>query len=222
MRRGVVARPAGRARDAVRHRPPRSPAHNLLGLLGDQGPARSTRPYSIDRTLHLPGRDGRCGQSVVHPKDRLTLLNPTLLIEVLSPDTEAYDRGAKFHHFEAIESLLEYILVATSEHASSTTVACAALRPALSRMMGRKPCKDEDCRRAAWRTCLLAPVRRGKDRRAARATAVPNRAAALGTNRPTVRKHAQSRGRSVRPRLMRCRSDGRTGRRMDRPCSSEP
>ena len=41
-----------------------------------------------------------------------TLLNPTVLIEVLSPSTEAYDRGKKFRHYRRIASLREYVLVA--------------------------------------------------------------------------------------------------------------
>lgn len=39
------------------------------------------------------------------------LLNPIVVIEVLSPSTEAYDRGEKFAHYRQIESLQEYILV---------------------------------------------------------------------------------------------------------------
>lgn len=40
-----------------------------------------------------------------------TLLNPDLIIEVLSPSTGDFDRGAKFDHYKTIESLTEYILV---------------------------------------------------------------------------------------------------------------
>jgi Uma2 family endonuclease len=40
-----------------------------------------------------------------------TLLNPTLIIEVLSPSTEAYDRGKKFGHYRTIETLQEVVLV---------------------------------------------------------------------------------------------------------------
>ena len=40
-----------------------------------------------------------------------TLLNPRLIIEVLSPGTESYDRGKKFEHYRSIESLDEYVLV---------------------------------------------------------------------------------------------------------------
>ena len=44
-----------------------------------------------------------------------TLLNPTVLVEVLSPSTEAYDRGEKFEHYQQLTSLREYILVSQDE-----------------------------------------------------------------------------------------------------------
>lgn len=40
------------------------------------------------------------------------LLNPVLTYEVLSPSTEAYDRGDKFTHYKSIPSLREYLLIA--------------------------------------------------------------------------------------------------------------
>lgn len=43
------------------------------------------------------------------------LLNPTLLCEVLSDSTEAYDRGKKFEHYRQIPSLREYLLVSQAE-----------------------------------------------------------------------------------------------------------
>jgi Uma2 family endonuclease len=42
-----------------------------------------------------------------------TLLNPTLIVEVLSPSTEAFDRGRKFGHYRAIESLKDYLMVSS-------------------------------------------------------------------------------------------------------------
>ena len=39
------------------------------------------------------------------------LLNPIVIVEVLSPSTEAYDRGDKFAHYRQLQSLQEYILV---------------------------------------------------------------------------------------------------------------
>lgn len=44
-----------------------------------------------------------------------TLLNPTVLVEVLSPSTEAYDRGEKFDLYRSIPSVADYILVSTSQ-----------------------------------------------------------------------------------------------------------
>lgn len=41
-----------------------------------------------------------------------TVTNPTLIIEVLSPSTEAYDRGKKFQQYRTIESLQAYLLIA--------------------------------------------------------------------------------------------------------------
>ena len=40
------------------------------------------------------------------------LVNPQLIVEVLSPSTEAYDRGDKFTHYKSIPTLSEYLLVA--------------------------------------------------------------------------------------------------------------
>jgi Uma2 family endonuclease len=57
-----------------------------------------------------------CGEEQRHQDDALdTLLNPTLIVEVLSPSTEAYDRGKKFIHYTSIPSFTEYLLVAQDE-----------------------------------------------------------------------------------------------------------
>ena len=47
-----------------------------------------------------------------------TLLNPTVLIEVLSPSTENYDRGTKFKLYCSISSLKNYVLVSSTEYAA--------------------------------------------------------------------------------------------------------
>ena len=44
-----------------------------------------------------------------------TLLNPVVLVEVLSPSTQVYDRGEKFKHYQQLTSLREYILVSQDE-----------------------------------------------------------------------------------------------------------
>ncbi len=44
-----------------------------------------------------------------------TLLNPTVIFEVLSPSTEAYDRGEKFRRYQRIASLRQYVLVSQDQ-----------------------------------------------------------------------------------------------------------
>jgi len=56
-----------------------------------------------------------CQKVEVDEDDAHGVLNPTMIVEVLSPTTEAYDRGAKAAHYRRIPSLREYVLVAQSE-----------------------------------------------------------------------------------------------------------
>ena len=56
-----------------------------------------------------------CGRPQLEDKQQDTLLNPALIIEVLSPSTEGYDRGAKFAHYRTLESLTDYVLVWQTE-----------------------------------------------------------------------------------------------------------
>jgi Uma2 family endonuclease len=53
-----------------------------------------------------------CGTPEFEDDEVDTLLNPTVIIEVLSPSTEAYDRGKKFQHYRTIPSFQEYLLIA--------------------------------------------------------------------------------------------------------------
>jgi Uma2 family endonuclease len=57
-----------------------------------------------------------CGPVQYDPRDKSTgtALNPKLIVEVLSPSTEGYDRGEKFDSYREIESLQEYVLVSQS------------------------------------------------------------------------------------------------------------
>jgi Uma2 family endonuclease len=52
-----------------------------------------------------------CGEAQFEDNQQDTLLNPTLIVEVLSESTEAYDRGGKFAHYRKLPSLMEYILI---------------------------------------------------------------------------------------------------------------
>lgn len=53
-----------------------------------------------------------CGDSELEDAEQDTLLNPTVIIEILSPATERYDRELKFHRYQLIRSLREYLLIA--------------------------------------------------------------------------------------------------------------
>src|SRR5256714_9450937 len=57
-----------------------------------------------------------CAEEQFADAENDTLLNPVVVIEVLSESTEAYDRGKKFEHYQAIESLTEYLLVAQAPY----------------------------------------------------------------------------------------------------------
>lgn len=52
-----------------------------------------------------------CGEARFEDNQQDTLLNPTLIVEVLSESTEAYDRGGKFAHYRKLASLMEYVLI---------------------------------------------------------------------------------------------------------------
>ena len=101
---------------------------NVIGLVHAQLRGRPCRVYSsdlnvrVERTgLHTyPDVSALCGEPrltgrKVAGKQNLVLLNPSVLVEVLSPSTEAYDRGTKFKHYRQIPSLREYVLVAQDE-----------------------------------------------------------------------------------------------------------
>lgn len=54
-----------------------------------------------------------CGEPRFLDTEFDTLLNPTAIVEVLSPSTEAYDRGKKFELYRSLDSLREYVLVSS-------------------------------------------------------------------------------------------------------------
>jgi Uma2 family endonuclease len=56
-----------------------------------------------------------CGERQFLDEHRDTLLNPTVIFEVLSPSTQDYDRRKKFMRYRALESLRDYVLVSQSD-----------------------------------------------------------------------------------------------------------
>ncbi len=96
-------------------------ASNLIGEIHQQLRGRPCEVHGSDLRVLVestglytyPDLSIVCGEPDFgsgDPKD--TLRNPTLLIEVLSPSTENYDRSKKFEHYRSIPSLREYVLVA--------------------------------------------------------------------------------------------------------------
>jgi Uma2 family endonuclease len=91
----------------------------VIGDLGNQLEGKRCRVFSSDLRLRVlaTGLATYPDVSVVStrpeadPEDRNALTNPTVLVEVLSDASEAYDRGEKFAHYRCIPSLREYVLV---------------------------------------------------------------------------------------------------------------
>jgi Uma2 family endonuclease len=57
-----------------------------------------------------------CGEPRFEDQAVDTLLNPVLIIEVVSDSTERYDRGAKFTHYRSVDLLKKYLLVSQNEY----------------------------------------------------------------------------------------------------------
>ncbi len=97
---------------------------NLIGELGNRLKGKPCRVYDsnlrvrIARTILYTYSDASviCGEREMDPNDPTgeTSTNPRLIVEVLSPSTEAYDRGDKFSRYRQIESLQEYLLVSSA------------------------------------------------------------------------------------------------------------
>jgi len=93
---------------------------NAFASLHGQLRGRGCEVYSNDMRVHIPATGlytypdivALCGEPVFEGDQFDTLLNPHVIIEVLSSSTEAYDRGTKFAHYRSIESLQAYVLIA--------------------------------------------------------------------------------------------------------------
>jgi len=99
-------------------------AVNLVGELGLQLKGRPGEVYPGAMRVKVtptglytyPDVTVICDEPQFDDKQHDTLLNLTLLIEVLSKTTEDYDRGRKFEHYRQLASLHEYLLVAQEKH----------------------------------------------------------------------------------------------------------
>ncbi len=92
---------------------------NLSSALNVQLQSRPCNNYSSDMRVRIgnaeryvyPDIVTTCGREEFEDDQQDVLLNPLLIVEVLSPSTEAYDRGDKFLYYQTIPSLREYVLV---------------------------------------------------------------------------------------------------------------
>lgn len=92
---------------------------NIIISLGSQMLDKPCSVYSSDMKVKI-GQGNKytysdivtaCEPQSFEDEHTDVLLNPTVIIEILSDSTEAYDRGLKFFHYQRLESLREYLLV---------------------------------------------------------------------------------------------------------------
>ena len=96
---------------------------NITVELGNQFVDRPCELYPLDLRTKVsstglytyPDISAVCGEPKFEDDHFDTLVNPNLIIEVLSATTESYDRGKKFAHYRTIDSLKEYVLVSQTE-----------------------------------------------------------------------------------------------------------
>ncbi|MDG4554045.1 MAG: Uma2 family endonuclease [Candidatus Competibacter sp.] len=95
-------------------------AFNIAGELHAQLKNRPCLAYVNDMRVKVgatglytyPDVAALCGEPQFEDERMDTFLNPSVIIEILSPSTEAYDRGDKFAHYRRLPSLMEYVLIA--------------------------------------------------------------------------------------------------------------
>lgn len=119
---------------------------NLLKLLGihfEESRCRalaSEQRVKVDATglYTYPDVTVLCGEPQFEDAVFDTLLNPKVIVEVLSDSTEAYDRGRKFSHYRRIEFLEEYVLVSRNEYRVEVFTRQANGQWVLSDVQGRE------------------------------------------------------------------------------------
>lgn len=94
-------------------------AGNIYFGLRKRLEGKSCRPFNSDQRIHIPENtlftypdiSIVCGEIITKDNDDWNILNPSVIMEVLSKSTKNYDRGEKFKLFRNIQTLKEYILV---------------------------------------------------------------------------------------------------------------
>jgi len=98
-------------------------AAGLIIQLGIQLQGRGCYVFTSDARVHVPAGEliaypdvtVCCGKPRDGSEDPLAMVNPTVIIEILSRSTEKYDRRTKFERYKLIESCQEYVLVSQGQ-----------------------------------------------------------------------------------------------------------
>ena len=98
-------------------------AANLCTEISNKTEDKNCEVYLADMRVFLPASSEYaypdltvvCGQPEFQDDVLDTLLNPVLIIEILSASTEAYDRGLKFQLYRSIKTLREYVLISPNQ-----------------------------------------------------------------------------------------------------------
>lgn len=98
-------------------------AANVIAAIGAQLRDRPCRVYPSDLKVRVPNSKRFfypdvsivCGETRFADEEKDVVLNPVVVVEVLSESTAAFDRGKKFQSYQQIESLREYLLVSQDE-----------------------------------------------------------------------------------------------------------
>jgi len=113
----IAGRMVERSRSSLRHS---LISGNLFGEISSQLRKRNVEVYAMAMRVKVtatgmytyPDVVAVCGEVRLEDDHCDTLLNPTMIAEVLSESTEAFDRGDKFAHYRRLDTLREYVLVA--------------------------------------------------------------------------------------------------------------
>lgn len=95
---------------------------NVYGILIQRLKGKGCQPFGSDFRIHIPSNtlftypdiSIFCDEVKTLNDDEWNALNPSALIEVLSPSTKSYDRGDKFNLYRDISTLKEYVLIDSS------------------------------------------------------------------------------------------------------------
>jgi len=96
---------------------------DIVAELASRVDHRSCEAFGPDMRIQIqatglytyPDASVICGGTRFADASQTSVLNPTVVVEVLSPSTESYDRGKKFQHYRQIESLRDYVLISQNE-----------------------------------------------------------------------------------------------------------